>query len=113
MVKIRLSRTGRKNRPAYRIVVAKAESKRDGKFIERIGHYNPVEDPKKVVYKEDRYQYWISVGAQPTDAVKKLVSGKYLFKPYNPNAKAEDTESGIDVVAAESAETPVTEPASE
>lgn len=92
MVKIRLTRTGRKNRPSYRLIVIDAKSKRDGEYIEKLGFYNPIEDAKKVVYNEERYKYWISVGAQPTDAVKKLVSGKYVFKPYNPKADKEAAE---------------------
>lgn len=90
MVKIRLTRTGRKNAPSYRIIVIDSRAKRDGKYIERIGFYNPSENPDNIVYNEERYNYWISVGAQPTDAVKKLVSGNYKYKPYNPNAKAEE-----------------------
>jgi len=101
MVKIRLTRKGRKNAPAYRIVVADSRAKRDGKFIEIIGYYNPTEDPEKVVYKKERYDYWISVGAQPTKAVKKLISGNYKFEPYNPDAK-KDEENETD----ESNETP-------
>lgn len=96
MVKIRLTRKGRKNAPSYRIVVADSRSKRDGKFIEIIGYYNPTEDKEKVVYKKDRYEYWISVGAQPTKAVKKLINGKYEFVPYDPNAKKEEPEEQAD-----------------
>ncbi len=92
MVRIRLARAGRKNAPSYRIVVTDKKTKRDSKSLELIGHYNPTEDPKKIVYKQDRYDYWISVGAQPSDAVVKLIAGKYKFKPYNPNAKAEVAE---------------------
>jgi small subunit ribosomal protein S16 len=89
MVRIRLSRAGRKNAPAYRIVVTDRKTKRDGKSIELIGHYNPTEDSKKIVYKKDRYDYWVSVGAQPSDAIVKLMAGTYKFTPYNPKAKAE------------------------
>lgn len=89
MVRIRLTRVGRKNAPAYRIVVIDQKAKRDGKAIEIIGNYNPVEDPKKVNYEKDRYSYWLSTGAQPSDTVKKLISSKYEYKPYNHGKKEE------------------------
>ena len=82
MVRIRLTRTGRKNAPSYRIVVIDSRKKRDGKYIEKIGYYNPSEDSDKVVYNEERYTYWMSVGAKPSDAVKKLVSNKYKYVKY-------------------------------
>lgn len=100
MVRIRLSRAGRRNAPAYRIIVADQKAKRDGKFIESIGHYNPTEDPKKIVINQERYDYWVSVGAQPTDAIVKLLAGSYTYKPYNPNAK----EEPVAEVAAETTE---------
>ena len=96
MVKIRLTRKGRKNAPSYRIVVADSKAKRDGKFIEIIGYYNPTENPDKVVYKEDRYEYWISTGAQPTKTVKKLVSGNYKYVPYDPNKKEEEASEEVE-----------------
>jgi small subunit ribosomal protein S16 len=73
MVKIRLRRTGAKKKPSYRVVVAESTSPRDGRFIEIVGHYNPRTEPTTLVVKEDRILYWLSVGAQPTDSVKKLL----------------------------------------
>ncbi|NJR79438.1 30S ribosomal protein S16 [Sphingomonas corticis] len=73
---IRLSRGGSKKRPYYRIVVADARSPRDGKFIERIGSYNPLlgkEDEKRVVLDSERASHWLSVGAQPTDRVARFL----------------------------------------
>jgi small subunit ribosomal protein S16 len=73
---IRLSRGGSKKRPYYRIVVADARSPRDGKFIEKIGNYNPLlskEDEKRVVLDGDRAKHWLSVGAQPTDRVARFL----------------------------------------
>lgn len=93
MVRIRLSRVGRKNAPAYRIVAVDRKAKRDGKSLEVIGHFNPTENPDKFEYKKDRYEYWVSVGAQPSSAVKKLLSGNYKYVPYNPNAKSEEVEA--------------------
>jgi small subunit ribosomal protein S16 len=73
MVKIRLRRTGAKKKPTYRIVVAESTSPRDGRFIEIVGHYNPRTVPTTFEVKEDRILYWLSVGAQPTDSIKKLL----------------------------------------
>ena len=73
---IRLSRGGSKKRPYYRIVVADARSPRDGKFIEKIGNYNPLlgkDDEKRVVLDGDRAKHWLSVGAQPTDRVARFL----------------------------------------
>ena len=72
-VKIRLARHGAKKRPFYRIVVADNESPRDGRFLEMVGTYNPVQDPAEVFLKEDRVKYWIGQGAIPTHTVKSLL----------------------------------------
>ncbi|HEX7456047.1 MAG TPA: 30S ribosomal protein S16 [Candidatus Nanoarchaeia archaeon] len=76
MVKIRLLRTGAKKRAKFRIVVADEQSKRNGRFIENIGHYNPTTDPAEVEIARERYLYWLSVGARPTKTVFDL------FKKY-------------------------------
>lgn len=73
MVKIRLRRTGKTKQPSYRVVVADSRSPRDGKFIEIIGHYNPIRQPKVLEIKADRARYWLGVGAQPTDTVVSLL----------------------------------------
>ena len=73
MVKIRLKRMGMKKHPFYRIVVADERSPRDGRFIEEIGYYNPVEDPAVIKFDEERAKYWLSTGAQPTDTVRGLL----------------------------------------
>ena len=73
MVRIRLSRTGAKKQPSYRIVVADSEAKRDGRYIERIGHYNPRTEPLEYLLDEERALYWLSVGAQPSEAVQRLL----------------------------------------
>jgi len=75
-VSIRLSRGGSKKRPYYRIVVADARSSRDGKFIEKIGSYNPLlakDAENRVVLDTDRAKHWLSVGAQPTDRVARFL----------------------------------------
>jgi len=87
--KIRLARGGRKGRPFYSIVVANSTSPRDGKFIEKVGTYNPLLDndsEQKIVLKQDRVEHWLHVGAQPTQRVATIlnslgVKGSEKFKP--------------------------------
>lgn len=70
---IRLRRMGRRNSPAYRIVVANEQSPRDGKFIETLGHYNPLaKDKGEIEIKKDRAEYWISQGVRVSDTVKSI-----------------------------------------
>ena len=73
MVKIRLARFGSKKNPHYRIVVADSRSPRDGRSIETIGTYNPRTDPSTIELKNDRAEHWLSVGAQPSETVAKLL----------------------------------------
>ena len=73
MVKIRLRRTGAKKQPHYRVVVTDSRSPRDGKFIEIIGHYNPRTEPPELEIDAERALYWLSVGAQPSEAVKRML----------------------------------------
>jgi small subunit ribosomal protein S16 len=73
MVAIRLRRTGKTKQPSYRVVVADKRSPRDGKFIEIIGHYNPIRQPKELVIQAERARYWLGVGAQPSDVVVRLL----------------------------------------
>ncbi|MSU32213.1 MAG: 30S ribosomal protein S16 [Pedosphaera sp.] len=73
MVRIRLKRGGNKNNPVYRIVVANGRSPRDGKFIEELGTYQPQKLGNNYTLKLDRAQYWIGVGAQPTDTVASFI----------------------------------------
>jgi len=80
MVKIRLQRAGARNRPFYRIVAAHVEAKRDGRFLEIIGTYNPRLNPPKVDVKEDRVAHWLGVGAQPTQTVARLLRKKGIGK---------------------------------
>ena len=76
MVRIRLARHGSKKRPFYHITVADQRRSRDGRFIERLGYFNPVAkgNAQEYLIEMDRVDYWLSKGAQPTDMVKKLVS---------------------------------------
>ena len=73
-VSIRLRREGSSKRPRYRVVVADSRAPRDGRFIEIIGHYNPVTQPPTVRIDRDRASAWISKGAQPSNTVKKLIA---------------------------------------
>ena len=72
-VKIRLRRVGKVHAPYYRIVVTDSRTKRDGRFIEQIGKYHPKEDPSYIEVDSDRAQYWLGVGAQPSDPVRAIL----------------------------------------
>lgn len=73
MVKLRLARFGMKKRPFYRIVAMDSQAKRDGRYLEMLGTYDPRQDPPAVTLVADRVRYWLSVGAQPTEAVEGLL----------------------------------------
>jgi small subunit ribosomal protein S16 len=72
-VKIRLARAGAKKHPYYRIVASDADAPRDGRFIERLGTYDPTANPSKVIVDRPRLDYWLGVGAQPTQTVARLI----------------------------------------
>jgi small subunit ribosomal protein S16 len=82
-LKIRLARGGAKKRPYYRIVIADARSPRDGRFIERVGTFDPLlakDDPKRVTLVTERVEHWLSQGAQPTDRVLRFLDAAGLAK---------------------------------
>ena len=81
-VRIRLQRHGRKKRPFYRLVAADARAQRDGRFLERLGHYNPLTDPAEVVIDEDRVLKWLKRGAQPSDTAKNLLSRAGIWEKF-------------------------------
>jgi small subunit ribosomal protein S16 len=95
VVKIRLKRMGAKKAPFYRVVVAESTSPRDGRFKEILGSYNPVTEPAEVKIDIERARYWLSVGAQPTDRVARLlkfngvdeIELKFRPAPTAPKAK--------------------------
>jgi small subunit ribosomal protein S16 len=94
MLKIRLARGGAKKRPYYSIVVADSHSPRDGRFIEKVGAYDPLlkkDDPKRVTVKGERVAEWLGKGAQPTDRVARFLSqqGLAAWTPGNNPKKAE------------------------
>ncbi|QJQ32996.1 30S ribosomal protein S16 [Sphingomonas lacunae] len=114
-VSIRLSRGGSKKRPYYKIVVADARSPRDGRFIERIGSYNPLlakDNPERVKLDVERAKHWVEVGAQPTDRVARFLDAagvKERAARNNPNKaepgkKAKDRAEERAAKAAEAAE---------
>ena len=88
MLAISLMRMGAKGKPFYRLVVKEKRSKRDGKYLENVGTYNPMLDPAEVLLNHDRIQYWIGVGAQPTDTVKSLIKN-------NPVQTEEERETAM------------------
>ena len=100
-VKIRLARFGRNKTPFYHIVVTDSRNRRDSKFIEKIGTFNPLlddENKDKIVLKKDRAEYWLSVGAQPTERtailmIKLGVKGAEKYKPvFTPKPKKQEVK---------------------
>lgn len=82
-VRIRLKRMGAKKSPFYRFVVADSRSPRDGKFIEEIGYYNPVSNPKEIKIDSEKAIKWLKVGAQPSDTVRALFKKEGIFDKIN------------------------------
>ncbi len=72
-VKIRLRRMGRKKRPFYRVIVADSRSPRNGRFIEELGWYDPLQDPGEIRIDEEKAKKWLATGAQPTDTARSLL----------------------------------------
>jgi small subunit ribosomal protein S16 len=129
MLKIRLARGGAKKRPYYSIVVADSHSPRDGRFIERVGTFNPLlkkDDPARVTLKTEQLQAWLKKGAQPTDRVARFLSAEGLVKwehgnnpkKGQPHAKAQErvkekAERAAAAAEAAAAPPPAPEPAEE
>ena len=90
-VKIRLKRMGKIRAPYYRIVVADSRTKRDGRVIEEIGKYHPKEEPSLIEVQSERAQYWLGVGAQPTEAVEAILKVTGDWQRYKGEAGAEGT----------------------
>ena len=82
-VRIRLARHGAKKKPFYRIVVADSENPRDGRFLEKVGTYDPLKDPVEVALNPDRIKYWMEKGAIPSDTVKSLLKKEGFFANNN------------------------------
>lgn len=89
-VKIRLRRMGTRNRPAYRLVVADTQSPRDGRFIEHIGHYDPLAKPHVVRVNEERVLHWLRVGATPSDTVRTLLAQQGIWQKFTESRKKKE-----------------------
>lgn len=92
MVRIRLRRVGAKKQPSYRVVVADSRSPRDGRFVEVIGFYNPRTEPETVTIKEERALHWLSVGAQPSRAVVRLLKNQGTLARFERLKQGESLE---------------------
>lgn len=114
-LKIRLSRAGAKKRPFYQVVIADSASPRDGRFIEKVGTYNPLlpkDSDQRIQLKIERIQHWLAQGARPTDRVERFLDAAGLVKrkPRNnpnkgkPGAKAIERREAAEAAAAEAAE---------
>lgn len=134
-VVIRLARGGAKKRPYYRMVVADSRNPRDGRFIEKVGTYNPLlakDDPERVKMDTDRIKHWLGVGAKPSDRILRFLDAEGILKREprnNPQkaepgekakerieakaAKEEEAKAAAEAPAEEAAETPVEEAAAE
>ena len=116
-LKIRLSRAGAKKRPFYRIVVADARMPRDGRFVERIGAFDPLkakDDASRLVIDQEKAKAWLAKGAQPTDRVLRLLDNFGLAKrearvnpeKAKPRKKAQERVAAAEAAAIKAAETP-------
>lgn len=100
MVRIRLRRMGAKKNPVYRIVVARQQNSRDGRFIEIVGTYNPHLESDNVSLNTDRVAHWLNVGAQPSDAVARMLRNAGLLDSANKPVPQPAQEAGETAVAA-------------
>ena len=118
MLRIRLRRVGKKGHPSYRIVVADSRAPRDGAYVEWIGNYDPMAEPPAVTIKADRAQAWLSQGAQPSDAVARILdwNGILTRTPTQRNAgskTAEEAPAEAAPAPAPAAAAPAVEPEAE
>ena len=84
MLRIRLRRMGAKKHPSYRLVVADARAPRDGRFVEIIGHYDPMTEPETVVIKEDKALHWLGQGAKPSATAERLLGKSGVMQKFKP-----------------------------
>ncbi len=110
LLRIRLRRTGKKKQPYYRVVVADQRAPRDGDFIEVIGHYNPRTQPSTIDLKEERVKHWLSVGAQPSETVHRVLhkAGLTEVEPPKRDTKQSKAEREAEAAAAAAAEAEAT-----
>ena len=108
-VRIRLRRLGAQKRPFYRIVVTDQRNARDGRFIEVIGKYHPLEEPSLMEVDEERAMYWLRTGAQPSDSVRTILTKVGLWDKFveeRPKAKVVKHKPGAKKVAARASSSP-------
>ena len=105
MLRIRLNRVGKRGKPSYRIVVAEANAPRDGAYLEWIGNYDPMTDPPSISVKTDRANDWLRKGAQPSDAVKRILE----WDAVRQNAPAQEPDQDTDRVSGSETSEPATE----
>ena len=110
-VRIRLQRYGRKKRPFYRLVAADARAQRDGVFLERLGHYDPITDPADILIDEEKALKWLRRGAQPSDTAKRLLSktGILMKFEYEKLGKPMPEDEAVEAVVEETDATEHTE----
>ena len=90
---IRLARIGRKNQPAYKLVVSNTRDKRNGKYLDILGYFNPFDPEKKFSYDKERFEKWRKNGALVTEAVTKLIENKYQYIEYSPKKTKGEEET--------------------
>src|SRR3989344_7302516 len=93
MLKIRLMRIGGKKKPFYRVVVQEQRSKRTGGYVELLGTYNPLTEPKEIVLKQDRIDYWIKQGAQPSEGFLRIIGKAPQRPPRKPKKEKKEEPS--------------------
>jgi small subunit ribosomal protein S16 len=109
MLRIRLRRVGGKKQPSYRVVVAESTSPRDGKSVETIGFYNPRTEPETIQVKEERVLHWLSVGAQPSDSLVRLLKKVGTLERFERMKAGESVEALVEEAkAAEQTASPKT-----
>ncbi len=119
MVKLRLTRTGKTHQATFRLTASQNRTKRDGEALEYLGFYNPRTKPSTFTFEKDRVEYWLKVGAQPTETVAYLLAKEGILKvaqkKYNkqPGRKASERAKALEAAQANAAETAKAEAASE
>lgn len=110
MVRIRLSRVGAKGQPSYRVVVVDSRSPRDGRFIEKIGFHNPRTSPETIEIDEARALHWLQKGAQPSEAVHRILDRAGTLKRFEQLRAGESLEELVAQAKAEAAARPAVDP---
>ncbi|MBI2414483.1 30S ribosomal protein S16 [candidate division WWE3 bacterium] len=91
-ITIRLARIGKTNSPAYKVVVSNTRTKRNGEYLDVLGHFNPSHNPSLLQIDKTKMEDWVKKGAMITDSVNKLVKGEYTFTPYTRQNEKKETK---------------------